>query len=450
MKKYFQARVMHKDGRFAKNIQYLFYAQYRCEAKDIKDCLSIALRKGKNDNITVYDIKQKVADIIRSDLGIHFLQKVRGSPAYFNKMLYDLLGMIRQLGPCTWFLTLSTADLKWHDTIHVICEQQGKQITGEDIDQLPWESRAELLCSNPVTAARHFDNRVQIFLKNILLNKQLNPLGEITDYKYRIEFQQRGSPHVYMLAWVKDSPSFEHNTTDEIEDFVDKYVTCELSHSDEEFRDLLSSVQRHTHSIACRKHGKNCRFSFPKLPIHTTTAFKPPDDPPLPAQQEIYRSALESVGNILASIDHNDEMTLQDLLSKVGISHQLYMSALQWISTKNGQPAILLRREPCEMNINNYNIVLMISWEANQDVQFVTNTYACVMYVASYVSKPEKTMGDVLKGVSQSSIHLGIKQSMKTGQKISYTQGNQCPRGSLQVVIITSCARIKGNCLCTY
>lgn len=107
-------------------------------------------------------------------------------------------------------------------------------------------------------------------------------------------------------------------------------------------------------------------------------------------------------------------MTLQDLLSKVGISHQLYMSALQWISTKNGQPAILLRREPCEMNINNYNIVLMKRWEANLDVQFVTNTYACVMYVASYVSKPEKTMGDVLKGVSQSSIHLGIKQSMKT------------------------------------
>jgi hypothetical protein len=123
-------------------------------------------------------------------------------------MLYDLLGMIRQLGPCTWFLTLSAADLKWHDSIHVICEQQGKQLTGEGIDQLSWESRAELLRSNPVTAARHFDNCVQIFLKNILLNKQLNPLGEITDYKYRIEFQQRGSPHVHMLAWVKDSPTF--------------------------------------------------------------------------------------------------------------------------------------------------------------------------------------------------------------------------------------------------
>jgi hypothetical protein len=112
LKKYFQTRIIQKDRRFAKQIEYLFYAQYRCEAKEIKDCLSIALRKGKDDSVTAGDIKQKLTNIIQSDLGIHFLQKVRGSPAYFNKMLYDLLGMIRQLGPCTWFVTLSAADLK--------------------------------------------------------------------------------------------------------------------------------------------------------------------------------------------------------------------------------------------------------------------------------------------------------------------------------------------------
>lgn len=32
----------------------------------------------------------------------------------------------------------------------------------------------------------------------------------------------------------------------------------------------------------------------------------------------------------------------------------------------------------------------MKAWEANLDVQFVTNVYSCVMYLASYVSKPEK------------------------------------------------------------
>lgn len=116
-KKYFQARLFNADGRFARNIEYIFAAQYRCEAKEIKDCLSKALRKGKQDNVTAGDLKERMKDFVRNDLGVHFLQKVRGSPAYFNKMLYDLFAMIRQLGPCTWFVTLSAADLKWPDNI---------------------------------------------------------------------------------------------------------------------------------------------------------------------------------------------------------------------------------------------------------------------------------------------------------------------------------------------
>jgi len=53
----------------------------------------------------------------------------------------------------------------------------------------------------------------------------------------------------------------------------------------------------------------------------------------------------------------------------------------------------------------------MSAWEANLDVQFVTNVYSCVMYLASYILKPEKTLGDVLKAVSASSKHLGAKMS---------------------------------------
>lgn len=55
----------------------------------------------------------------------------------------------------------------------------------------------------------------------------------------------------------------------------------------------------------------------------------------------------------------------------------------------------------------------MLAWQANLDVQFVTNTYACVMYVASYVSKPEKILGDILKAVSASGEHFSPKTSMK-------------------------------------
>ena len=81
LKKYFQARVLHADGRFSSSAEYLFYAQYRCEAKDTRDCLSISLRKGCQEDLTAGQIQKKISDLIRNNLGINFLQKVKGSPA---------------------------------------------------------------------------------------------------------------------------------------------------------------------------------------------------------------------------------------------------------------------------------------------------------------------------------------------------------------------------------
>ena len=96
-----------------------------------------------------------------------------------------------------------------------------------------------------------------------------------------------------------------------------------------------------------------------------------------------------------------------------------YMLALRWFKTKSGRPAIVLKRKPSEIGINNYNEVIMMLWEANHDVQFVTSVLECVFYVASYMSKPEKTLGDLLKGVSKSGQHLGPKASMKVVAKNS-------------------------------
>ena len=37
---------------------------------------------------------------------------------------------------------------------------------------------------------------------------------------------------------------------------------------------------------------------------------------------------------------------------------------------------------------------------ANIDIQFVLDAYACVMYVASYIMKTERAMGELLKRVA--------------------------------------------------
>jgi hypothetical protein len=56
----------------------------------------------------------------------------------------------------------------------------------------------------------------------------------------------------------------------------------------------------------------------------------------------------------------------------------------------------------------------MKGWQANLDLQYVTNVYPCIMYVASYISKLEKTLGDVLKSVCRHSAPLVTKQMMDT------------------------------------
>ena len=71
------------------------------------------------------------------------------------------------------------------------------------------------LRSNPVTAARQFDYRLQMFMKTLILGPS-QAIGQIQDYKYRIEFQQRGSPHAHMLIWVKDAPHIGENSPEEV------------------------------------------------------------------------------------------------------------------------------------------------------------------------------------------------------------------------------------------
>ena len=154
------------------------------------------------------------------------------------------------------------------------------------------------------------------------------------------------------------------------------------------------------------------RFQFPRPPVRETIAAKP-SEPPSKSVKQLYINTLTAVQEQLEGLDTRQEMSLDKLLDNAKVTEELYINAPTWIKTKNGQPTILLKREPKEVNINNYNVTLMKGWEANLDVQFVTNVYSCIMYVASYVSKPEKTLGDFLKNVSASSQHLGAKASMK-------------------------------------
>ena len=77
-------------------------------------------------------------------------------------------------------------------------------------------------------------------------------------------------------------------------------------------------------------------------------------------------------------IDGNVDVSIEQLLNNAKVPVRHYEKALE-ISTKGN--AIVLKREPKECKINNYNPSVMLAWQANMDIQYVLNAYACVMYV---------------------------------------------------------------------
>ena len=48
----------------------------------------------------------------------------------------------------------------------------------------------------------NFEHMVQLFIKEDVFKSNLMPIGEIVDFFYRVEFQQRGSPRINALFWV--------------------------------------------------------------------------------------------------------------------------------------------------------------------------------------------------------------------------------------------------------
>ncbi|XP_026111835.1 uncharacterized protein LOC113089574 [Carassius auratus] len=279
---YFNARLFCVDTRFAKDQSYLFFAQFVTETHMARNSMSIQLRKGKPVTKDGRRISNKllqddleVERLVHSRDATRFMQPLRGTPSYWEKTLRDLQAMIRQLGNPTFFCTFSAAEMRWPEVITAIKAQQGEEVAFSELD---WTTKCEILRSNPVTVMRMFEKRVDALMNHLLLSPA-QPIGEVEDYFYRVEFQARGSPHIHLLAWVKGAPEFENQSDQVVCDFIDRYITCQLPDptTDPELHQIVTEVQLHSkkHSKSCKKGNVLCRYGFPKLPMSSTTITRP-------------------------------------------------------------------------------------------------------------------------------------------------------------------------------
>ena len=206
--KYFNARLLHYSGRFSTNPEYLFFAQFIIEQKKVSDSINIAMKKIHGQPLTASSIRsdrESLQNVISKDQAYLFMREIPGSPPYWQKFMYEVVAMVKQLGIPTWFMTLSRADLRWPELLQIIARSKGTNKSDERVEALSYNERCSMLNPNPVIVAKHFQYRVETFFKEVLMSNA-NPIGNIVYCALRIEFQIRGSPHLHALIWTSDCP----------------------------------------------------------------------------------------------------------------------------------------------------------------------------------------------------------------------------------------------------
>ena len=282
--KYFNARLLHYSGRFATNPEYLFFAQFIIEQKKVSNSINIALKKVHGQSVTASQLKanpQSLVNLICQDQAYLFLRQIPGTPPYWQKFMYEVIAMVKQLGIPTWFMTLSCADLRWPELFQMLAKIQGNNLTNDEVDALSYNERCQMLNLNPDVVAKHFQYRVETFFTEVLLTNA-KPVGKIVYYALRIEFQMRGSPHLHALICCDDCPKLTHDNKEEYIDYVDKHVQAYLPSKEEdaELHDLVKMYQKHSHSKTCRKYKNiQCRFNFGQFFTNSTIVAEPlPED----------------------------------------------------------------------------------------------------------------------------------------------------------------------------
>ena len=127
---------------------------------------------------------------------------------------------------------------------------------------MTYHKRCDTLNKNPVLVARHFQYRVEMVFKVIVID---GPLGKTQYYAIRVEFQVRGSLHIRSFIWILNAPKLTKVNIDDYRKWVDSVIRSDLRHPNNEpaLFELVKTYQIHRHSKTCHKYrNQKYRFRF--------------------------------------------------------------------------------------------------------------------------------------------------------------------------------------------
>ena len=384
------------DRRAAQSVPNIFFKHKKLQMKQISDKVNLAVRrcKKRGKKITAAEARDSnyLDKLVNLDEGYYIFRQLRNSPAYLETHKKDIFAMIRQLSLPTWFMSLSAADTRWTDLLKMLAKlNDGIEYSEKELEHLTWQEKTRLVQKDSVTCSRYFDHRVQEFL-NTVLKSSCEPIGKLLDFFYRVEFQQRGSPHIHMLVWIENAPTLETHSEEEIVQFVDQYLT---SNTDNEKTANLVGLQSHKHSKTCRKKGKPiCRFGFPLPPLPRTMLLYP-----LEENVDKYKKKNTELLKAMNEYKDNVDMTFEEFLEN--IAKMDFEDYIKCIRSSLKAPKVFLKRKTKDMRINLFNEGILCAWKANLDIQIVLEPYGCASYIVGYISKSQRGMSAQLDAAAK-------------------------------------------------
>ena len=373
---YFKYLMLYKDGRFRNHPRFAYFAMnclFRWQA--LKNA-SICIRKNSalnqiNDLDNLKKFLSKNESAYNSILSYN--SNLRSTSSYWKSRTRELLQMIKIIGVPTIFFTLSAADIQWPELNRLYEIEQEMQLIDESAQN---RLRNKKLNSEPMTAAYFFNERVNFFVKKIIVPK----FGAI-EYWFRVEFQHRGSPHIHGFLWLPNRPSIDikPNETEKIKklkDYFDNLIHAKQTnptihynthpskqHYSETIDDpqnldqLIKAVQTHKCTKSYCQKNNSCRFKFPK--------------------ELTDESRLEFIDDVLT-----------------------------YFPARNNA------------YINQFNEFVIKLWRANIDFQPVTNPYLIAQYITKYITKAEKSSKGFQEFLNEVMAEAGDSTVKKIIQKI--------------------------------
>jgi len=386
--------------RFSSNAQFVYFAHSKIERRLVNGVVASVDESQKLTNLfqqlsstvnCTIAARKDVEDALASCVAnlVPQMSSVKGSAGYWKKQSHRVLSMVNSpiMKAPTFFVTLTAADSLWIDFLRFA----EPSLSDQELRKLSAVQKADLLAHHADLAVDHFDHRWTSFWQHIM-NGEGKPLGNIVDYFWRIEFQERGSPHVHMLLWVQEAEGFSFSNPDGLPEsflqFIDSTICtkidlsaaadvvegathpCSLplpghplrsSDTTRYMERLAQAVQMHHCNKYCKPAGQHsaCRFGFPR--------------------------------------PHGDVTSVE----------MVY---------RNKRTRMVVSTKRNHSRLNAFCPALLAFWAANMDIQYLTDSFGAAAYTASYLCMQEKgrQSARLMHKLSKTSDSLTVKQQTRT------------------------------------